>query len=130
MRTFKAIVLNVFLLLLLAFVVIWAILNEYAEEPLPPCQYEFPDCCLSFANECGEEVADVFIATAHGDSLHTGPVGRNWTISRVLVQQGETSYRIIARTSNRTIQGVCDYYEGGYWIRNRILPDTILVEQF
>ncbi|MBP7513620.1 MAG: hypothetical protein KA791_03680 [Flavobacteriales bacterium] len=95
-----------------------------------PCKHSYPDCCVSLSNETGIRVIAVTVKTGHGDSVgfgHVSPAARAYFL--LPSQRGECEYRIEAMTEDgRTRSGECGYYEGGYWLHNRILPDTIITD--
>ncbi len=105
------------------------LLNACDQPPLPPCEYSFPDCCVSFSNETGLGIETILIRTSDGDSVRYGAMGPGTQAHMLLPAAGEAEYAIWAWTENGNIlSGKCGYYEGGYCIHNRILTDTILEE--
>lgn len=95
-----------------------------------PCSHSYPDCCISLSNETGVRIISVTVKTSQGETVGFGHLSPNTHGSFLLPgQRGECDYRIEAVTEDGVVRsGECGYYEGGYWLRNRILPDTIITE--
>lgn len=114
---------------LLTVVMVALLLQRCGRSSTCPCTYYAPNCCVSISNESGLELRAVEVRSANGaqSSILGLQAGSDTAIT--LAGKGEDTYKIIAYTmKGDTISGSALYYESGYWIKNRILEDTILTE--
>lgn len=116
-------------LLLLITGTIAFVLHGCGRSAVCPCAYYAPNCCLSITNDSGLDLEAVVIESANGAKASVPLLRAGKDTHLTLEGKGEDTYRIMAYTqSGDTITGSAMYYEGGYWIDNRILHDTILTE--
>lgn len=94
-----------------------------------PCAYSAPNCCISITNQSGLDLEAVVIESTKGAKANVPLLHAGADTHLTLEGKGEDTYRIMAYAQNGdTITGSAMYYEDGYWIDNRILPDTIVTE--
>jgi hypothetical protein len=71
----------------------------------------------------------VMVESAKGSTSSISGMKVKSDTAIVLQGRGEDNYRIVAyTTTGDSIRGIAGYYENGYWVKNRIMPDTILTD--